>query len=101
MCIHSHSVDFLAAQSGSVQKVSAGGCNVVREQGQSLAVYQRQQSLVTCGPNTVPRSIEWVRHCWAQHVVQVDFGNQAKALQEEEVIEKQDAGGKDGPPHVP
>lgn len=68
------SVD-LAAQSGGVQQVPAGGAGVVREEGQSLPMDQGQQGLVTRSPNPVPRPVKWVRNRWTQHVIQVDLGH--------------------------
>lgn len=94
-------VDLLAAQSERVQQVSAGGAAVLREERHQLPVEQRQQSLVARGPHPVPRPVEGIGHGRTQHVVQVDLRRQAKDLQEDEVVEEQDAVGEQRPPHVP
>lgn len=101
MHLSGHSVDFLAAHSKCVQHVSASRAAVLREDREDLPVDEGQQGLVARRPNPVPRSVEWIGDGRAQHVVQVDLSHQAKELQEEEVIEEQDAGGEQCPPHVP
>lgn len=95
-----HSVDFLAAQSEGVQQVSADRACVLREESEDLPVNEGQQGLVTCCPHPVPRPVKGIGHGRAQHVVQVDLSRQAQNLQEEEVVEEQDASGEQCPPHV-
>lgn len=101
MHLGGHSVNFLAAQSECVQQVSANAARVLREECEDLPVEEGQQGLVARRPYSVPRSVKGIRHSRAQHVVQVDLSRQAKYLQEEEVIEEQDAVGEQRPPHVP
>lgn len=93
VCISSSSVKLFAAQSSGVQQVSEGGPCVIGQECQYLPMDQSQQGLMPCGPNPVPGPVERVGHRRAQHVVQVDFSYQSQGLQEDEVIEKQDARG--------
>lgn len=49
----------------------AGGPGVLAEEGERLAVHQREEGLVRRGPHAVPRPVEGVRHGRAQHAIQV------------------------------
>lgn len=93
VCVHphGHSVNFLAAQSECVQQASADVACVLREEREDFSVHEGQQGLVARSPHPVPRPVKGVGHGRAQHVVQVDLSCQAEDLQEEEVIEEQDA----------
>lgn len=84
-----HSVNLFLAQSGSIQHIPANGASVLGEKGKSFPVDECKEGLVGYSPNTVPRSIEWIRHSRAQHVVEVDLSH----LEEKEKEAGKEMGG--------
>lgn len=74
------SVDFLGAQTGRLEQVAQSGRGLLADDGERLAVYQRQRRLVGGGPHAVPRPVKRIGHGRTQHVVQIHFGHLQKSV---------------------